>query len=67
MDSNCLPCARASRAVARHEYAKWYDSELVEYMIDGLRKAGLEIEGADRWRTRWSAEAATQKLEMESA
>jgi len=27
----------------------------------------LEIEGADRWRTRWSAEAATQKLEMESA
>ena len=28
---------------ARREYAKWYDSELVEHMIEGLRKAGLEI------------------------
>jgi TolB-like protein/cytochrome c-type biogenesis protein CcmH/NrfG len=30
-------------AAARQEYAKWYDSELVEQMIEGLRKAGLEI------------------------
>jgi TolB-like protein/Tfp pilus assembly protein PilF len=30
-------------AAARQEYAKWYDSELVEQLIDGLRKAGLEI------------------------
>jgi TolB-like protein len=30
-------------AAARGEYAKWYDSELIEQMIDGLRKAGLEI------------------------
>ena len=30
-------------AAARQEYAKWYDSELVEHMIDGLRKAGLEV------------------------
>ncbi len=30
-------------AAARQEYAKWYDAELVENMIDGLRKAGLEI------------------------
>ena len=28
---------------ARREYAKWYDSDLVEHLIDGLRKAGLEI------------------------
>jgi len=33
---------------ARREYAKWYDPERVEQMIEGLRKAGLEIapEGA---------------------
>ena len=30
-------------AAARQEYAKWYDSEQVEHLIDGLRKAGLEI------------------------
>jgi TolB-like protein/cytochrome c-type biogenesis protein CcmH/NrfG len=30
-------------AAARQEYAKWYDSELIEQLIDGLRKAGLEI------------------------
>ncbi len=29
--------------VARQEYAKWYDAEHIEQMIDGLRKAGLEI------------------------
>ncbi len=28
---------------ARREYAKWYDPELIEQIIDGLRKAGLEI------------------------
>lgn len=28
---------------AREEYGKWFDPELVENMIDGLRKAGLEI------------------------
>ncbi len=32
-------------AAARQEYAKWYDSALVEHMIDGLRKAGLDIPG----------------------
>ncbi len=30
-------------AAARQEYAKWYDSELIEQLVDGLRKAGLEI------------------------
>ncbi len=30
-------------AAARQEYSKWYDSELIEHIIDGLRKAGLEI------------------------
>jgi tetratricopeptide (TPR) repeat protein len=30
-------------AVAREELAKWWEPELVEHLIDGLRKAGLEI------------------------
>jgi hypothetical protein len=30
-------------AVARREYAKWYDLEDIEHLVDGLRKAGLEI------------------------
>jgi TolB-like protein/Flp pilus assembly protein TadD len=28
---------------ARHEYSKWYDDEMVEHVLEGLRKAGLEI------------------------
>ncbi|MGH9495578.1 MAG: protein kinase domain-containing protein [Candidatus Sulfotelmatobacter sp.] len=32
-------------AAARQEYGKWYDSEEVEHLIDGLRKAGLDILG----------------------
>ncbi len=27
----------------RYEYAKWYDPEDIEHLVDGLRKAGLEI------------------------
>ncbi len=30
-------------ATARQEYAKWYDPELIEQIVDGLRKAGLDI------------------------
>lgn len=30
-------------AVAREELGKWFGPELVEHLIDGLRKAGLEI------------------------
>ena len=30
-------------AAARQEYAKWYPPELIEQILDGLRKAGLEI------------------------
>jgi tetratricopeptide (TPR) repeat protein len=30
-------------AVAREELGKWWDAELIELLIDGLRKAGLEI------------------------
>ena len=33
--------------VAREELAKWWDPELVEHLIDGLRKAGLEIHDAE--------------------
>ncbi len=30
-------------ATVRQEYAKWFDSEQIEPVIEGLRKAGLEI------------------------
>lgn len=30
-------------AIAREELGKWWDAELIEHLIDGLRKAGLEI------------------------
>jgi TolB-like protein/Flp pilus assembly protein TadD len=33
-------------AVAREECAKWWEPELVEQIMDGLRKAGLEIADA---------------------
>jgi TolB-like protein/Tfp pilus assembly protein PilF len=29
--------------VARDELGKWYDEQLIEHLIDGLRKAGLKI------------------------
>jgi hypothetical protein len=29
--------------IAREELGKWWDAELVEHLIAGLRKAGLEI------------------------
>ena len=30
-------------AVARRLYAKWYEPQDIEHLVDGLRKAGLEI------------------------
>jgi tetratricopeptide (TPR) repeat protein len=30
-------------AIAREEFSKWLDAELTEHLIDGLRKAGLDI------------------------
>ncbi|HXZ18346.1 MAG TPA: hypothetical protein VEG63_00240, partial [Candidatus Acidoferrales bacterium] len=33
-------------AVARREYAKWYQPELVEHLLEGLRKAGLDVSEA---------------------
>jgi serine/threonine protein kinase/tetratricopeptide (TPR) repeat protein len=30
-------------AVAREELGKWWDPQLIEHLIDGLRKAGLEV------------------------
>ena len=35
-------------AIAREEFGKWLDAELTEHLIDGLRKAGLEIADEDR-------------------
>jgi len=32
---------------AREELAKWWDSDLVEHIVDGLRRAGLKIEDRD--------------------
>ncbi|HUE83521.1 MAG TPA: hypothetical protein VMM84_15555, partial [Pyrinomonadaceae bacterium] len=31
--------------MVRDEYSKWLDAEITEHMMDGLRKAGLEIDG----------------------
>lgn len=31
--------------IAREAYGKWLDAELTEHLIDGLRKAGLAIDG----------------------
>ena len=33
--------------VARNELRKWWDAEFIEHLVDGLRKAGLEIAGED--------------------
>ncbi len=30
-------------AVAREELGKWWDPELIEHLIDGLRKAGMQV------------------------
>jgi hypothetical protein len=30
-------------SVARRELSKWWDAELVNSLIDGLRKAGLQV------------------------
>ncbi len=30
-------------ATARAEFDKWFQPELVEHLIDGLRKAGLDV------------------------
>jgi adenylate cyclase len=38
-------------STARQEYAKSYDSELIEQLIDGLRKAGLKIAGKNATRS----------------
>jgi hypothetical protein len=32
--------------VWREELFKWWDAELVEHLVDGLRKAGLKIAGS---------------------
>ncbi|HEY3974615.1 MAG TPA: protein kinase [Candidatus Sulfotelmatobacter sp.] len=42
-----LLAARPEFAAAREECAKWWQPEMVEKLIDGLRKAGLEIPGGN--------------------
>ncbi len=43
-------------AVGRAEMAKWWDVQLVEHLLDGLRKAGMDI--ADEMKTGGLAPAA---------
>ena len=33
-------------SVVRDEFGKWYLPDLVEHLIDGLRKAGLDVPAA---------------------
>ena len=33
-------------AMARQELGKWFDVEIVEHLLDGLRKAGLDVDHA---------------------
>jgi TolB-like protein len=45
---NEMLALRADMATAaREELAKWWEPDLVEHIIDGLRKAGLKIEGGE--------------------
>ena len=30
-------------AVARQELGKWFDADTVEHLLEGLRKAGLDV------------------------
>jgi len=34
-------------AIAREDLGKWFDAELVEHYIEGLRKAGLDVQRAN--------------------
>jgi serine/threonine-protein kinase len=47
---------------ARDELGKWFDRDLVEHQIEGLRKAGLEIDGAPGTPTPVPAPAAAQSV-----
>jgi TolB-like protein/Tfp pilus assembly protein PilF len=46
-------------ARVRKDMQKWWDPELVEHLIDGLRKAGLEIAGANPDRAVSPADSPT--------
>jgi TolB-like protein/Tfp pilus assembly protein PilF len=43
--------------IARDQFAKWYPPELVEQLIDGLRKAGLDVPTAEGARAEAGAPA----------
>ena len=38
-------------ARVRNDIEKWWDSECVEHLIDGLRKAGWRLSKKSAWRT----------------
>jgi TolB-like protein len=40
---NLLEVRPDCAAAARHDFEKWWESEYVERLIDGLRKAGLDV------------------------
>jgi len=42
--------------VGREELRKWWDADLTEHLIEGLRKAGLEIAGEKQTSTAQAAD-----------
>jgi serine/threonine-protein kinase len=46
-------------ALAGEEYGKWFDPELTEHLLDGLSKAGLELESTQK-----QEEQKTQSLKV---
>jgi TolB-like protein/Tfp pilus assembly protein PilF len=46
--------------IARDQFAKWYPPELVEQLIDGLRKAGLDVPTAEAARAEAGAPAGPE-------
>ena len=52
-------------AVVRQEYAKWYDDERIEPILEGLRKAGLaipEVQKEDQKAVSGSTAAASPSI-----
>jgi adenylate cyclase len=53
-------------AIARDEMGKWLDPELTEHLLDGLRKAGLEISGEDQTLPATAAKSSAKIFSQEA-
>ena len=51
LSGSCSSCGRTSRPPYASDLEKWWEPEYVERLIDGLRKAGLELPQRGRPRT----------------